>query len=59
MVAGAKLERALMLGLQGNGPASRDELQRADDPELWKRERREQLPAHDLDYLALAKARWS
>ena len=58
VVAGAKLERALMLGLQGNGPASRDELQRADDPELWQRERRQQLPAQDLDYLALAKARW-
>ena len=58
VVAGAKLERAHMLLLQGNGPASRDELQRADDPELWARERRQRLPAHDLDYLALAKARW-
>ncbi len=58
VVAGAKLERAHMLLLQGNGPASRDELQRADDPELWERERRQRLPAHDLDYLALAKARW-
>ncbi|CAN7772462.1 LuxR C-terminal-related transcriptional regulator [Variovorax sp. LjRoot84] len=58
VVAGAKLERSHMLLLQGNGPASRDELQRADDPELWERERRERLPAHDIDYLALAKARW-
>jgi len=58
VVAGAKLERSRMLLLQGNGPASRDELARADDPALWERERRQRLPAHDLDYLALAKARW-
>jgi LuxR family maltose regulon positive regulatory protein len=58
VVAGAKLERSRMLLLQGNGPASRDELLRADDPALWERERRQRLPAHDLDYLALARARW-
>ncbi|WP_219217031.1 LuxR C-terminal-related transcriptional regulator [Variovorax boronicumulans] len=58
VVAGAKLERSRMLLLQGNGPASRDELARADDPALWDRERRQRLPAHDLDYLALARARW-
>lgn len=58
VVSAAKLERSRMLLLQGNGPASRDELQRADDPQLWERERRQQLPAHDLDYFALAKARW-
>ncbi len=58
VVASAKLERSRMLLLQGNGPASRDELQRADDPALWERERRQRLPAHDLDYLVLARARW-
>jgi LuxR family maltose regulon positive regulatory protein len=58
VVAGAKLERSRMLLLQGNGPAARDELLRADDPALWARERRQSLPAHDLDYLALARARW-
>jgi LuxR family maltose regulon positive regulatory protein len=58
VVAGAKLERSRMLLLQGNGPASRDELLRADDPGLWERERHQRLLAHDLDYLALAKARW-
>jgi len=58
VVAGAKLERSRMLLLQGNGPASHDELLRADDPALWERERRQRLPAHDLDYLALARARW-
>lgn len=58
VVAGAKLERSRMLLLQGNGPAARDELMRADDPALWERERRQRLPAHDLEYLTLAKARW-
>ncbi|MNZ92654.1 Transcriptional regulatory protein DegU [compost metagenome] len=58
VVAGAKLERSRMLLLQGNGPAARDELARADDPALWERERRQRLPAHDLEYLALARARW-
>ena len=58
VVAGAKLERSRMLLLQGNGSASRDELARADDPALWERERRQRLPAHDLDYMALARARW-
>jgi len=58
VVSGAKLERAHMLLLQGNGPAARDELQRADDPELWARERRQTLPAHDLDYMACARATW-
>ncbi|MDP9901075.1 LuxR C-terminal-related transcriptional regulator [Variovorax ginsengisoli] len=58
VVAGAKLERSRVLLLQGNGPAARDELARADDPALWDRERRQRLPAHDLEYLALARARW-
>jgi LuxR family maltose regulon positive regulatory protein len=58
VVASAKLERSRMLLLQGNGPASHDELQRADEPAVWARERRQRLPAHDLDYLALGKARW-
>jgi LuxR family maltose regulon positive regulatory protein len=44
--------------LQGSGPASRDELLRAEDGALWKREQRQRLPAHDLDYMALARARW-
>jgi len=58
VAAGAKLERSRILLLQGNGPASRDELARAGDEALWERERRQRLPAHDLDYLALARARW-
>ncbi|MCL1960630.1 MAG: LuxR C-terminal-related transcriptional regulator [Desulfovibrionaceae bacterium] len=58
VVSSAKLERSLLLLLQGNGPAARDELQRANDPALWERESRQRLLAHDLDYFALAKARW-
>ena len=58
VVAGAKLERSRVLLLQGNGPAARDEIERAADPTLWDRERRQRLPAHDLEYLALARARW-
>lgn len=58
VVAGAKLERSRVLLLQGNGPASLDELARADDPAIWQREQHQRLPAHDLDYIALARARW-
>ncbi|MDM0071412.1 LuxR C-terminal-related transcriptional regulator [Variovorax sp. J31P207] len=58
VVAGAKLERSRVLLLQGNSAASRDELASAGDPALWERERRQRLPAHDLEYLALARARW-
>lgn len=58
VIAGAKLERSRIQLLQGHAGASRDELERADDVETWERERRLHLPAHDLDYLALARARW-
>jgi LuxR family maltose regulon positive regulatory protein len=43
---------------QGNGPASLDELRRANDEAVWERERRQRLPAHDLDYFELARLRW-
>lgn len=58
VVASAKLERSRILLLQGNGPTSREELSRAEAPELWERVRRQRLAAHDLDDLALGKARW-
>lgn len=58
VVASAKLERARLLLLQGRGPASQDELARANDPALWERERRLCLIAHDLEYMPLALARW-
>lgn len=58
VVASAKLERARVLLLQGNGAASFDELRRANDEAVWAREQYQRLPAHDLDYFALAKLRW-
>lgn len=58
VVAAAKLERARLLLLQGNGPAARDELVRGDDPTLWAREQQERLLAHDVQYMALAQLRW-
>ena len=57
-VAAAQLERAKILLLQGKGPASKDELARADDPEIWARECRQRLLAHDSHYLRLARLRW-
>lgn len=58
VVAGAKVERARMLMLQGNAHAARDELVRADDPTLWQREQGQRLFAHDLESLVLARLRW-
>ena len=58
VVAGAKVERARMLMLQGNPHAARDELVRADDPTLWQREQRQRLFAHDLESMTLARLRW-
>ena len=58
VVASAKLERARVLLLQGNSAASLDELRRANDEAVWARERDQRLPAHDLEYYALAKLRW-
>ena len=58
VVASAKLERSRMLMLQGNAAASADELRRANDAPVWERERRQKLPAHDLDYFELTRLRW-
>ncbi len=58
VVVGARLERALLLQRQGHGAAAWEELQRADQPEIWTREREQRLLAHDLDYLQLARLRW-
>lgn len=57
--ASAKLERARMLGLQGNGQASADELERADDPAVWSRTRQLLLPAHDIDDITIGRWRWT
>jgi LuxR family transcriptional regulator, maltose regulon positive regulatory protein len=58
VVAAAKLERARMLQLQGDGPAAHDELMRADDPTLWSREQHQRHLSHDVQYMALARLRW-
>lgn len=58
VVASAKLERARVLLLQGNAQASKEELERANDCQLWQRVQRQRLPAHDLEYLELAQLRW-
>lgn len=57
-VAAAQLERAKILLIQGNATASHDELCRAEDPEVWARECKQRLHAHDIHYLRLAKLRW-
>ena len=60
VVASAKLERARMLVLQGHGPAARDELNRADDPQLWSSVRRERLLAGEVDDdIAIGRLRWA
>ncbi|WP_241227828.1 LuxR C-terminal-related transcriptional regulator [Cupriavidus sp. HMR-1] len=58
VAAGAKLERARILLMQGHTRAAKDELARADDPALWERVSRLHLIANDLDYLELAQLRW-
>ncbi|MCA8299081.1 LuxR C-terminal-related transcriptional regulator [Burkholderia sp. AU30198] len=58
MTAGAKLERARILLMQGHHRAAQDELARAEDPELWSHVGQLHLIGNDLDYLELAKLRW-
>jgi LuxR family maltose regulon positive regulatory protein len=58
VVASAKLERARLLLLQGHGTAAHDELDRADDPAVWRREQGQRLLANDIEYMALARVRW-
>jgi len=58
VVAAAKLERSRLRLLQGDAQAATEELDRADDPQVWKRAERLWLPAHAVDYLALARLRW-
>jgi LuxR family maltose regulon positive regulatory protein len=58
VVASAKLERGRLLLLQGHGQAAKEELDRADDPEVWERARRQWLPAHSVDWMPIARLRW-
>ncbi|APW40270.1 helix-turn-helix transcriptional regulator [Rhodoferax koreense] len=57
LVASAKLERARQLLMQGNEQAATEELERAADPAVWERIRRQRLPAHEVEYLELARIR--
>jgi LuxR family maltose regulon positive regulatory protein len=58
IIANAKLERGRLLLLQGNAQASKEELDRADNPAVWEWVHRQWLPANELDYLALGRIRW-
>ncbi|MFM0245601.1 LuxR C-terminal-related transcriptional regulator [Paraburkholderia sediminicola] len=58
MAAGAKLERANILLMQGHHRAAKEELARAEDPELWAHVEQLHLIGNDLDYLQLAQLRW-
>ncbi|MEN9379237.1 MAG: hypothetical protein RJB15_915 [Pseudomonadota bacterium] len=58
VTCGAKLERARLLLLQGNLQGSRDELDRANNSEIWSREKKLRLPAHDVEFWQLAEIRW-
>lgn len=57
VAASAKLERARLLALQGNGQACADELDRADDEAVWTRAARLQLPAHEIEDIAIGRWR--
>jgi LuxR family maltose regulon positive regulatory protein len=59
VAASAKLERAGLLALQGNGRACLEELDRADDAAVWSRARRLQLPAHEIDDIDIGRWRWA
>ncbi|SFV15320.1 LuxR C-terminal-related transcriptional regulator [Pseudoduganella namucuonensis] len=57
LVAGARLERARVYGLQGHLDAAGAELERADDRGLWPRLKGLRLVAHDVEYLELGRLR--
>jgi len=58
VVASARLERSRILLLQGQPAAAAEELDRADDTEVWARVARRRLSAHDIDDLAIGRLRW-
>jgi LuxR family transcriptional regulator, maltose regulon positive regulatory protein len=57
VVACAKLERARILVLQGNEPAARDELARANDPAAWQIPDQQQRPAQDVEDMTIGTLR--
>ena len=58
IVSGAKLERARVQLLQGYHAAARQELDRADEPDLWRRVEGLRFLGNDLDYMAMGRMRW-
>jgi LuxR family maltose regulon positive regulatory protein len=58
VVASARLERARVLGLQGQREAAAAALERADDAAVWQRVARHQMTAHDVDDMAIGRLRW-
>lgn len=57
VVCSARLERSRVFLLQGHREAAREELDRAEDDEVWERVGRLRYLANDLDYLALGRMR--
>jgi len=58
LVVGAHLARSRLHLYRGHPAAAREELDRADDPALWKRIGSLRLITNDTEYLALARLRW-
>jgi LuxR family maltose regulon positive regulatory protein len=58
VVATSKLERARLRLLQGYAEAASEELERADDREVWQMVDRLRLPANDVEDLVLGRLRW-
>lgn len=58
IVANAKLERSKLLILQGDSRAALEELDRAADPVVAELLARQHHSANEIDYPALARARW-
>lgn len=58
VVASARLERARMFTWQGQAAAAAQELDRADDPEVWARVAACHMSAHDVEDLAIGRLRW-
>jgi len=58
VVASAKLERSWLFLMQGNEPASREEILAANDPAVWDAIARQARPAHELEDIFIAKLRF-
>jgi LuxR family maltose regulon positive regulatory protein len=59
VVASSKLERARLRLLQGYANAASEELEHADDREVWQMVERLRLPANDVEDMMLGRLRWT